>query len=121
MLGITCCSIKKRVLKNGMYKIVYDEEFSTYPNFEFIVQDKILTPLNTDENIAYEINWISDNQFRLITSQIRTDTLNEFEKLLNSSGIPFYEIIDNKKDTIFFIFRVDMHVIINSGKIFKTE
>ena len=112
------CNQDSFVLKNGIYKVKYDEEFSDYPKFEFLIKNNILTELKPIKNTEYHIEWFSEYQFRLNQIEKQTDSLTEFEKLL---GNPYYELTKFKNDTIDFVFRLDLHGRINSGKIIRMK
>ncbi|GAB3823206.1 hypothetical protein [Pontibacter rugosus] len=108
-------------LGNGKYKVVYDEQFSDSPKFEFVVKGKTLTQINSSQKEVYLIKKLSEKSFQLIPTQKRADTLTELQKALISHGQPYYELKNCKKDTVEFIMRVNLHVISHSGKFVKIE
>ena len=108
-------------LKNGKYKVIYDQQFSDYPKFEFEIDGQNVTEINSDSNRTFKIESIGENTFRLKSLEIRTDSLTEFQKALTSYGKPYYEITDCKKDTIDFTMRVNLHVISHSGKFVRIK
>jgi len=108
-------------LNNGKYKVIYDEQFSDYPKFEFEVNGIYLTEINSDSNRKFKIDSIGENNFRLKSMEKQTDSLTEFQKRLTSNGKPYYEITGCKKDTIEFIMRVNLHVISHSGKFVRID
>ncbi len=108
-------------LKNGKYKVVYDKEFSQYPKWEFELNGKNVTKINSDIKRKYELEKIGANSFRLNSLEKKTDSLTEIQKALISQGKSYYEITDCKKDTFEFTMRVNLHVISNSGKFIKVE
>ena len=115
------CTDKDCKLTNGKYKVVYEEQFSNYPKFEFEINGQNLTEINSERNRNYIIENLGENSFRLKSLEKLTDPLNEFQKTLMSHGKPYYEITDCKNDTIEFIMRVNLHVISHSGKFVRIE
>lgn len=115
------CAEKDCELTNGKYKVVYDEQFSDYPKFEFKINGQNLTEISSDSNHKYTIETLGENSFRLKSLEKQTDSLTEFQKALTSYGKPYYEITDCKKDTIGFTMRVNLHVISYSGKFVRIE
>ena len=103
-------------LKDGKYKVVYDEQFSNYPEFEFEVTGENLTEINSEQIRNYKIETIGRNSFRLKSTEKQADTLTEIQKALTSLGTPYYEIVNCKSDTIDFVMRVNLHIISHSGK-----
>ncbi len=108
-------------LNNGKYKVIYDEQFSDYPKFEFEIDGQNLTEINTELSRKYQIENLGNNSFRLKLLEKQTDSLTEFQKVLMSQGKPYYEIKNCKKDTISFTMRVNLHVISHSGKFVRIE
>ncbi|WP_432670707.1 hypothetical protein [Flavobacterium sp. SM2513] len=108
-------------LKNGKYKVIYDEQFADYPKFEFKVSGQNLTDINLETNRKYKIESIGENAFRLKSLEKETDSLTEFQKALTSHGQSYYEITNCKKDTIEFTMRVNLHVISYSGKFVRMK
>ncbi len=115
------CADNNCNLKNGKWKVVYDEQFSDYPKFEFELNGQDLTEINSKKNRLFKIEPIGKNSFRINSLEKQTDSLTEIQKALISHGNPYYEIIDCKKDTIEFIMRVNLHVISHSGKFVRIE
>lgn len=107
-------------LKDGKYKVVYDEQFSEYPKFEFEINGQNLTEINSEQNRNYIIENIGENTFRLKSLEKQTDSLTEIQNTLMSHGKPYYEM-DCKNDTIEFTMRVNLHVISHSGKFVRIE
>jgi hypothetical protein len=103
-------------LDNGKYNVIYDEQFSHYPNFEFEVNGRTLTKVNSNKKEEYIIKNLSERSFQLIPSQKQTNNLPELQKALISNGQPYYEITNCRKDTIEFIMRVNLHITSHSGK-----
>lgn len=108
-------------MTNGNYKVVYDEQFSDYPKFEFKISGQNLMEINSERNRNYIIENLGENTFRLKSMERQTDSLTEFQKALLSNGKPYYEITDCRNDTIEFTMRVNLHVISHSGKFVQIE
>ncbi len=109
-------------LKNGKYKVIYDTEFSEYSELELIVSDKTLTEIYSDSKKSeYKINWLTENTFRLEPTEKRKDSLTEIEKKLKTLGNPYYELTECSNDTIQFILRRNLHIMVNSGKFIRTD
>ena len=115
------CSDNNCELQNGKYKVIYDEQFSEYPKFEFEINGQNLTEINSKHNRNYIIENFGENAFRLKSFEKQTDSLTEFQKALMSNGKPYYEITDCKNDTIEFTMRVNLHVISYSGKFVRIK
>lgn len=108
-------------LKDGKYKVLYDERFSNYPKFEFEVNGDYLIEINSDIKREFKIEYISKNSFQLKSIKEQKDSLSDFQKQLTSHGEPFYEITDCSKDTIDFVMRVNLNVISHSGKFIRVN
>ncbi len=115
LFGLNCTD-KKCGLKDGRYKVVYDDQFSDYSKFEFEVNGQNLTEINSDSTRTYKIEQIGNNSFRLKSLEKQSDSLTELQKALTSHGQAYYKITDCKKDTIDFTMRMNLHVISHSGK-----
>ncbi len=113
------CADNTCVLKDGKWKVVYDEQFSDYPKFEFELNGQKLTEINSEKNRLFQVEPIGKNSFRINSLEKQTDSLTKMQKALVSKGKPYYEIIDCKKDTIEFIMRVNLHVTSHSGRFVK--
>lgn len=109
-------------MKNGKYKVIYDEQFADYTPFEFVVKGEYLTKTISSENEKYLIKKLPENSFELIPTKEPADTLTDFQKALTSHGqLPYYEIMKCKKDTLEFVARVNLYVISHSGKFVKVK
>ncbi len=108
-------------LKDGKYKVIYDDQFSNYPKFEFKIDGQYLTEINSDSNRKFKIESIKKSAFRLKSLENPSDSLTEFQKALTSNGQPYYEITNCNKDTIYFIMRVNLHIISHSGKFVRMK
>ena len=108
-------------LEDGRYKVVYDDQFSDYPEFEFEVNGQNLTEISSDLKRKYRIEQIGNNAFRLKSLERQSDSLTDFQKALTSHGQPYYEITGCKRDTINFTMRVNLHVISHSGKFIRAN
>lgn len=115
------CADNNCELKDGKYKVIYDEQFSEYPKFEFEINGQNLTEINSVKNRNYIIENLGENSFRLKSLEKQTDSLTEFQKTLMSLGKPYYEIKDCKNDTIEFTMRANLHVISHSGKFVRIK
>ena len=115
------CADNNCELKDGKYSVIYDEQFSDYPKFEFIINGESLTEINSERGRKYTIEKLGENSFRLKSLESQTDSLTEFQKILMSHGEPYYAITNCKKDTIEFTMRVNRHVISHSGKFVQVE
>ena len=101
--------------------MVYNEEFSDYPKFEFEVNGQTLTKIYPGSNKNFTIESIGENAFRLNSLEKHPDTLTDFQKTLTSNGQSYYEITGCNKDTIEFVVRLNLHVISHSGKFVRTD
>jgi hypothetical protein len=120
---LVTCSFIYRVpcekLKNGNYKVVLDNNFKNdYGEFEFDITDSVCL-LRRKESIEHlNITWLPNCGFRLKNCDSST-LLTDFQKALSSIGDPYYDIIKVKKDTAYFIYRVNLHIQIFSGRLIK--
>ena len=115
------CADKNCGLNDGKYRVIYDEQFSNHPKFEFEIDGQNLTEINSELNRKYKIENLGENSFRLKSLEKQNDSLTELQKMLISNGKPYYEITNCKKDTIDFTMRVNLHVISHSGKFVRTK
>lgn len=119
-LGITF-SNQECGLKDGRYKVLYDKAFSHYPSFEFEVKNDTLIQINSESNSSFIIEKLSENNFRLHSTEKEKDSLTDIQKALISLGKPYYEIINCDKNTIDFVMRINLHIISHSGKFVRID
>lgn len=100
-------------LSNGTYKVIFDKSFEHYPRFEFVVDGDTIRKLHGSELFLHKK--LSDNSFEFKPLSDNSDSLTVFQKRLIGIGIPFYDVVNCKKDTLRFINRINLHVISHSG------
>jgi hypothetical protein len=84
--------LKKCSFKNGEYIAIYDKEYSGYENYDFLVNDNVITYHQTDHLETKLINWKNDTTFSLDSTRKIKDSLSTITKHLNSLGVAYYEI-----------------------------
>jgi len=106
-------------LRNGNYKVELDDNFrDDYGEFEFDIADSVCLLIRKDSIEHLKINWLPNCGFRLKNSDSST-LLTDFQKRLSTIGDPYYDIIRVEKDTTYFIYRVNLHIQIFSGRLIK--
>jgi len=103
------------VLPNGHYRVEFDKQFENYSNFEFQIKSDSIVYFEENSKIYRKIE--RNEHCYLVFEKIEIDESNmsEVEKILNKQN-PFYTFKKINHNTYDFIFRVDLHVMINSGK-----
>lgn len=108
------------ILPDGKYNVEFDKQFKNYQKFDFEIKGKtiILYPENNEDYFEQKIE--KNDQCSLVIEKeiVNEDNLNELQKVLNKQH-PYYNFKEINKDVYEFIYRVDLHVIINSGKFIK--
>ena len=108
------------ILPNGKYKVEFDKQFELYPKFEFQILNDSITFY---ENYSFVTRKIEKNKdcSLIIEKEIIDETdLTELQKMLNRQH-PFYTFKTISDSRFDFIYRVDLHVMINSGKFVLIE
>ena len=103
------------VLPNGNYRVEFDKQFENYPNYEFQIKSDSIVYFEENSKIYRKIE--RNEYCYLVFEKIEIDESNmsEVDKILNKQN-PFYTFKKINNKTYDFIFRVDLHVMINSGK-----
>lgn len=121
---LTCSfivSLPCEKLKNGNYKVELDNNFKNeYGEFEFNITDSICILKRKDSIEHLKITWLPNCGFRLKNSDSST-VLTDFQKTLSTMGNPYYDITRVDKDTAYFIYRLNLHISIFSGRLIKTH
>ena len=108
------------VLQNGKYRVEFDKQFENHPKFELkIINDSIIY-YDNDSIISRKIEKNSDCYLVIEKEKIDETNMTDFQKILNKQH-PFYTFKKINQTTYEFIFRVDLHVMINSGKFILIE
>ncbi|MBU4539031.1 MAG: hypothetical protein L6264_04170 [Weeksellaceae bacterium] len=105
-------------LPNGKYKIEYDEQFRNHPGYNFTIKDNEITFHEIQGDITRRIEKNSDCSLRIEKEKIDESTLTEFQKIINKQH-PYYSFTKINNGEFKFIYRIDLHVMINSGKFIK--
>jgi hypothetical protein len=79
------------------------------------------TTIRPNEKRTYRLKWVGENRFRFVTPGEKPDTLDVLQKQLHSLGEPYYEITGCRPDTLWFTFRRNLHIVINSGVLIKEK
>lgn len=102
------------ILPDGKYNVEFDKQFKNYQKFDFEIKGKtiILYPENNEDYFEHKIE--KNDQCSLVIEKeiVNEDNLNELQKVLNKQH-PYYNFKEINKDVYEFIYRVDLHVIIN--------
>ena len=107
-------------LPNGKYKIEFNKQFEKYPKFEFLISNDYITFFDNDTEIKRRIE--KNNDCRLVIEKEKIDETNltEFQKIINKQHL-FYTFKKINSSDFEFIYRVDLHIMINSGKFIKLD
>lgn len=106
---------------DGIYKVVYDEDYKDYSTFKYKVQSDTIEEITQDVSVTRVIEWISENEFHFNDLPSVPDNQDDLDKKIYSLGKPFYRLTTCQTDTIGFELRRNEHIIIYSGKFIKTE
>ena len=108
------------VLPSGKYKIEFDKQFEMYPKFEFRILNDSITFYEKDSIVTRKIE--KNNSCSLVIEKeiIDETDLTELQKMLNRQH-PFYTFKKITDSKFKFIYRVDLHVMINSGKFIRIK
>ena len=108
-------------LKNGIYDIEYDSLFREYPKARFEIAGDTCYVTTNGVRKYYEMVIFYKCTFSLRdTAKIDKTKLTEFQKQ-SLSRKPFYEIYKVDGNSYFFIYKVDAHIQINSGRFVKID
>lgn len=108
------------VLPNGKYKIEFDKQFEKHPKFEFRISNDSITFYENDTEIRRKIEKNNDCSLVIEKEIVDETNLTDLQKLLNKQH-PFYTFKKINNSKFEFIYRVDLHVMINSGKFIKFD
>lgn len=103
------------VLPNGKYKIEFDKQFEKYPKYEFRILNDSITFYENDIEITCKIEKNNDCSLVIEKEKIDETNLTDLQKMLNKQH-PFYTFKKINDSKFEFIYRVDLHVTINSGR-----
>ena len=104
--------------KSGTYHSVFDKKFrDNYGLKELVIDDKTAVIRSNQLTNTYKIEKVSECRFRFLdTSHIDTSKMTALQRQLASLGTPYYEIDYINNDTLYFVYRHNPHIMINSGK-----
>lgn len=108
------------VLPNGKYKIEFDKQFEKYPKFAFRILNDSITFYENNYGISLKIEKNNDCSLVIEKEKIDETNLTEFQKIINKQH-PFYTFKKINDLEFEFIYRVDLHVTINSGRFIKIK
>ena len=107
-------------LPDGKYIVEFNKQFKNHPKFSFeIIGERII--FYDENNKAHSEHKIEKNEQCFLVIEKDTfneENLNELQKVLNKQH-PYYNFKEINKNEYEFIYRVDLHVMINSGKFIK--
>ncbi|PKP15292.1 MAG: hypothetical protein CVU07_10590 [Bacteroidetes bacterium HGW-Bacteroidetes-23] len=110
------------ILPDGKYKVEFDKQFKNHPEFDFEISGEKIV-FNTESNENYFEHKIEKNDqcYLVIEKEIvNEENLNELQKVLNQQH-PYYNFKEINENEYEFIYRVDLHIMINSGKFIKQK
>lgn len=108
------------ILPNGKYKIEFDYQFEKYPKFEFRILTDTIIFYKNDTKIKRKIEKNFDCSLVIEKEKIDETNLTYVQKMLNKQDL-FYTFKKINNSKFEFIYRVDLHVMINSGKFIKLK
>lgn len=109
---------QKCVLPNGRYKVEFDKPFERSSKFEFRISNDSITIYEKDTLVQRRIDKNNDCSLVIEIKDTGEAGLTDFQKVINKQR-PFYTFKKINESEYEFIYRVDMHVTINSGKFVK--
>ena len=107
-------------LSNGTYKVELDTMYrKNYGSFDFIISDQICVLKRPTYTEQFNITWLPNCGFKLknLFNVNPHDPTNKLSQL----GEPWYDITKINQDTIYFTYRLNLHVQVYSGRFVKTE
>ena len=107
-------------LPNGKYKIEFDKQFEKYPKFEFLISNDSITFFDNNTEIRRRIEKNNDCSLVIEKEIVDETNLTDLQKILNKQH-PFYTFKKINSSDFEFIYRVDLHIMINSGKFIKLD
>ena len=107
-------------LPNGKYKIEFDKQFEKYPKFEFLISNDSITFFDNNTEIRRRIEKNNDCSLVIKKEIVDETNLTDLQKILNKQH-PFYTFKKISSSEFEFIYRVDLHIMINSGKFIKLD
>ena len=108
------------VLPNGKYKIEYDKQFENYSKFDFRISNDSITFYEKETEIKRKIEKNNGCSLVIEKEEVDETSLTDLQKMLNKQH-PFYTFKKISNSKFEFIYRVDLHFMINSGKFIKLE
>ena len=114
---IPCKSTDQCTLKDGIYKVVYDQPEYRKFKTKFKVDGELMTITEKDEEFRFKIRWLDESRFTLDPLEERTTQLTDFEKSMRSLGTPYYELINCYGKTIEYEHMQNLHITITTGKL----
>lgn len=105
-------------LANGNYKVELDSVFRQhYGTFDFLISDSICLIKRPKSVEQFKIEWLPNCGFKL-TNDLNSVPHDPENKFL-AFGNPWYDIIKTEQDTVYFIYRLNLHIQIYSGRLIK--
>lgn len=108
-------------LAEGNYDLIYNDQLSDDPKIELLIKDSIATETIGTNITNYRFVRLSDNTFKLISTNNKGESVSELEDALKSLGEPYFEIEGCFEDSYFFELRTNPHIIIRKGRLNKVE
>ena len=110
-------------LRRGKYLASFDKQHKgKYQRFELTINDTTASVKVDYSTDVYRMQRISECNFWLTNLHpVDTSKLNTFQKQLQSLGEPYYDIQIINSDTLKFVYRVNLHIMIASGIFVKIK
>ncbi|WGF92616.1 hypothetical protein [Aequorivita marisscotiae] len=115
---ISSCSEDYCLLKDGTYKVEFDEEFFS---FQYKVKADTIEANYGDQTMTSIVEWISDNECFLNDLPSHITYKDDLNKSTYTFSKPFYRLIECSKDTIYFNLMRNENNVVNSGKLIKID
>lgn len=102
-------------MPNGKYKVEFDKQFEKHPKFEFKILNDSITFYEKDAENSRKIE--KNNDCRLVIEKVKIDEtdLTVLQKAINKRH-PFYTFKKINETNFEFIYTVELHIMVNSGK-----
>ncbi len=115
-----CHSQDCKKLSNGTYKVELDSMFlKNYGSFEFIIADNICVLKRPTYAEQFNLTWLPNCGFRL--KNIFNVYPHSPTENITKIGEPWFDIKKVNQDTVYFTYRLNLHIQVYSGKLIKTE
>ena len=105
-------------LQPGKYIALFDKQFQDrYETFQIIIGDTTASRKVGYLTDVYKIQKVSECNYRFTLPQnADTSESTTLAKQFASVGQPYFDVYQINSDTLHFVYRINLHIMISSGK-----